>query len=235
MYKVVWLARFTPDKPKEVSDRYWEETHGPLFAQVPGVEHYVQSHVTGPLPTADGGHEESTYFDGYSCAWYTDRAAFEASTRSPEWQAVTADSANLFDDAWFDGMSAHVEEVTQIEGDTGPYKVVWVVNFRDGMSKADADEHWTTVHGPYFHDVPIGRYVQNHVVAAIGKDGETDEPTAFSGFSECWFEDADEFRAALATPGWAAASADTPNVFDADRMWGAELREVVVKDAQPAR
>jgi uncharacterized protein (TIGR02118 family) len=233
MYKVAWIARFTPDKPKAESDRYWAETHGPLFAKVPGVEHYVQSHVTGPLPAVGGYREETTYFDGYSCAWYTDRAAFEASTRSPEWQAVIDDSSNLFDDAWFDGMSAHVEEITQIEGERGPYKVVYIVNFRDGMTKADADEHWTNTHGPLFHDVPIDRYVQNHVVAAIGKDGETDEDTAFSGFSECWFQNAAQFHDALASPGWAAASVDSPNVFDESRMWGAELREVVVKESQP--
>jgi hypothetical protein len=27
---------------------------------------------------------------------------------------------------------------------------------------------------------------------------------------------------------------DSPNVFDESRMWGAALREVVIKDLQPA-
>ena len=57
----------------------------------------------------------------------------------------------------------------------------------------------------------------------------------FSGFSECWFADEAQFLEALATPGWAAASKDSPNVFDESRMWGAALREIVVKDAQPVR
>ena len=85
MYKVVWFARYTPNKPKPESDRYWAEVHGPLFAKVPGVERYVQSHVTGTLPAVGGYSEDSTYFDGYSCAWFTDKAAFEAAMLSPEW------------------------------------------------------------------------------------------------------------------------------------------------------
>ena len=104
----------------------------------------MQSHVTGTLPAVGGYSEDSTYFDGYSCAWFTDKAAFEAAMVSPEWQAVGEDSANVFDDTWFTGMSAHITEVTQIEGASNPYKVVYVVNFRDGMSREDADEHWTT-------------------------------------------------------------------------------------------
>ena len=154
MYKVVWFARYTPNKPKAESDRYWAEVHGPLFAKVPGVERYVQSHVTGTCPAVGGYSEDSTYFDGYSCAWFTDKAAFEAAMLSPEWQAVGEDSANVFDDTWFTGMSAHIREVTQIEGASNPYKVVYVVNFRDGMSREDADEHWTNTHGPLFHTVP---------------------------------------------------------------------------------
>lgn len=234
MYKVVWFARFTPDRPKAESDRHWEQVHAPLFAAVPGVERYVQSHVVGPLPAVGGYSEESTYFDGYSCAWFADREAFEAGLRSPEWEAVGEDSANAFDNDWFAGMSAHVEEVTQMDGATTPYKVVYVVNFRDGMDRKDADDHWRDVHGPLFHDVPIDRYLQNHVVSAIDRDGESGDPVHFDGFSECWFADEAQFHAALASPGWAAASQDSPNVFDESRMWGAALREVVVKDLQPA-
>ena len=65
--------------------------------------------------------------------------------------------------------------------------------------------------------------MQNHVVSAIGRTGETDDPLDFSGFSECWFADEAQFLEALATPGWAAASVDSPNVFDESRMWGAAL------------
>jgi uncharacterized protein (TIGR02118 family) len=236
MYKVAWIARYTASKPKAEADRYWAEVHGPLFAKVPGVQRYVQSHVTGPLPSVDGAlpsaSDEGSYFDGYSCAWFADRAAFEAAVRSPEWQAVVDDSPNVFDDAWFDGMSAHIDEVVQIEGDPGPYKAVWIVNFRDGMTKQAADDHWRTVHGPIFHGLPIDRYVQNHVAGAIGRDGQSDGDVRFSGFSECWFADEAQLLAALGSPGWAAAGADSPNVFDDSRMYGAVLREIAVKESQ---
>jgi uncharacterized protein (TIGR02118 family) len=235
MYKVVWFARFTPDRPKAESGRHWAEVHGPLFAQVPGVERYVQSHVVGPLPGLGGTPGDPPHFDGYSCAWFTDREAFEAGLRSPEWAAVGEDSDNAFDGSWFEGMSAHVREVTQIEGpDTGPYKAVWVVSFREDLDRAAADEHWATDHGPLFRDVPIDRYLQNHVVAGIDRTGESAAPTHFDGFSECWFADEGQLLEALATPGWAAARDDNANVFDVSRMWRAALREVVVKELQAA-
>ena len=56
---------------------------------------------------------------------------------------------------WLDQRRLRGPLVTQIEGASKPYKVVYVVNFRDGMSREDADEHWTNTHGPLFHTVPI--------------------------------------------------------------------------------
>jgi hypothetical protein len=181
-----------------------------------------------------GRPQRETYFDGYSCAWFTDRAAFQAAMTSPEWAAVGEDSANAFDSGWFAGMSAHVEEVPQIEGPETPYKVVYVVSYRDGVSRAEGGAHWRGTHGSIFHDVPIDRYLQNHVVSGIGREGESDDPVAFDGFSECWFADEAHYHAALDTPGWAAALQDNATVFDVDLLWGAALREVVVKDLTPA-
>ena len=174
MYKVVWIARFTKSKTKEEAGKYWAETHGPMFAKCPGVERYVQSHVTGPLPLVTGVAEEETHFDGYSCAWWRDKQAFVDRMESPEWQAVVDDGDNVFDDAWLSGMSAQLGEVDQVEGPVAPYKVVWVMKFRKDGPRQPADDHWTNVHGPLFHDVPIDRYVQNHVVSAIGAEGDSD-------------------------------------------------------------
>ena len=179
MYKVVWIARFTKSKTKEEAGRYWAETHGPMFAKCPGVERYIQSHVTGPLPLVTGVAEEETHFDGYSCAWWKDKQAFLDCMDSPEWQAVV-------------------------------------------------DDHWTNVHGPIFHGLPIERYVQNHVVGPVGADGDSDAEIGFDGFSECWFNDEAQFLEAVQSEGWAAAVADVPNVFDGSALWGAALRENVV-------
>ena len=228
MYKVVWIARFTKSKTKEEAGKYWAETHGPMFAKCPGVERYIQSHVTGPLPLVTGVAEEETHFDGYSCAWWRDKQAFLDSMESPEWQAVVEDGENVFDMQWLWNMSAQLEEVVQVDGPVAPYKVVWVMKFLQGMDKAAADDHWTNVHGPIFHGLPIERYVQNHVVGPIGADGDSDAEIGFDGFSECWFNDEAQFLEAVQSEAWAAAVADVPNVFDGSALWGAALKENVV-------
>jgi uncharacterized protein (TIGR02118 family) len=234
MYKVAWIARYTKSKSREEADRYWEEVHGPMFAKVPGVERYVQSHVTGPLPLVTGVAEEETHFDGYSSAWWADKDAFLRSMESPEWQAVVDDGDNVFDMEWLWNMSAQLEDVVQVDGPVAPYKVVWVMKFKDDMPREAADAHWTDVHGPIFHGLPIERYVQNHVVGPIGADGDSDAEIGFDGFSECWFTGEDQFLEAVNSDAWAEAVADVPNLFDPDALWGAALREVVIKEsAQP--
>jgi uncharacterized protein (TIGR02118 family) len=232
MYKVAWIARFPKGKDKAEADRYWADVHGPMFAKVPGVERYVQSHVTGPLPLVTGVAEEETYFDGYSCAWWADKAAFQRSMESPEWQAVVDDGENVFDMEWLWNMSAQIEEVVQVDGPVSPYKVVWVVKFKPDITKRAADDHWTNVHGPIFHGLPIERYIQNHVVGPIGAEGETDIELGFDGFSECWFTDEAQFLEAVNSPAWADAVVDGDNLFDMTQLWGAVLKENVVKESQ---
>ena len=123
-------------------------------------------------------------------------------------------------------MSAQIQEYTIIDGPSSPNKVVWMVNFKKGMTRAEGDEYWSTIHGSIFKGLPIDRYVQNHVVKPL----MTGEKVGFDGFSECWFKDEAQFSAAIESDAWARAVADVPNVFDAMRLWGARLHERVVKE-----
>jgi uncharacterized protein (TIGR02118 family) len=224
MFKVVWFARFPAGVSKDEGRRYWAEHHGPLAVKT-GIERYVQNHVLGPVPSSGGGADE-TFFDGYSVGWWRDRAAFDATLASAEWQAVADDGANAFDMTWLEGMSAQLREHTVIEGTPGPFKVVWVCRFKEGMDRAEADRHWQQVHGPIFEEVgEIDRYVQNHVAGPLDEAS----PPGFDGFSECWFRDEERFRRALESDAWARAVADTDNFLDPTRLWGAVLRERVVK------
>ena len=167
MYKVAWFARFPQGMAKDDARRYWAEHHAPLSLRS-GIERYVQNHVTGSPPTVGGEPAEETHFDGYSLGWWSDREAFDATMASPEWKAVEADGANVFDMTWLDGMSAQVREHVVIDGPQGPFKVVWVCRFKPGMDPAAGHAHWENVHGAIFKkSVDIDRYVQNHVVGAL--------------------------------------------------------------------
>jgi hypothetical protein len=67
--------------------------------------------------------------------------------------------------------------------------------------------------------------VQNHVVGAL--DG-VNEP-GFDGFSECWFKDEAQFLRVVESDAWAEAVVDGDNFFDMSQLWGAVLKERVVK------
>ena len=75
------------------------------------------------------------------------------------------------------------------------------------------------MHAPIALAVPgIDRYVQNLVVAAIEGRDVTDGPTAFDGFSECWFVDRPAYDRAMATPEWARLVEDGPNLLDMEAL-----------------
>jgi uncharacterized protein (TIGR02118 family) len=206
---------------KDDARKHWAETHGAYGAKVPQIERYVQNHVSSALgPVGVSG--EDAAFDGYSCCWYADSESFEASLKTPEWEAIGADSPNLFDDSRWDGWSAALDARTIVEGDEGPFKTVWFVRFKpevraDPERTRDAHEYWIATHGGFFGvKVPgIGRYVQNHVVSAIDGTGENDQiAMEYDGFSECWFEDEAAFDRAMASPEWLRMNEDAEGLFD---------------------
>ena len=133
MFKTVWVARFPQGMAKADAREYWANHHGPLCKSTT-IEGYVQNHVMGHLPYVSGVAQEDTHFDGYSCGWWSDEDAYNATMASEGWQALVEDGENVFDMTWLDGMSAQIEEYTIIDGPPSPYKVVWMVSFKEGMS-----------------------------------------------------------------------------------------------------
>jgi hypothetical protein len=182
-----------------------------------------------------------TLFDGYDCLWFADRQAFEVSAATPEWQTWWADGAQLFGMQTLSELSAVVEEVVIVDGRPGPYKVVWITRFKAELNKDDAHHYWQFTHGPIVREAGIDRYVQSHVVGAVGdlktavRPGATVLPRAivlpdFDGFSECWFANEQGFIDALATPHWKRLHEDRHQIFDMSKMWAAALEERVVVD-----
>jgi uncharacterized protein (TIGR02118 family) len=231
MFKVAWFARFPQGMPKPEARRHWAQRHAPMCIATPGIEQYVQNHVAGPLPDRTG---EATEFDGFSCGWWADADAFAASMDTDEWRALVADGDNVFDMAWLEGMSAEVREHVVVDGEPGPYKVVWVARFREDLTPEEARAHWSGTHGPIIAELPaIDRYVQNHAFAAVGGGGEARDPLRFDGFSEAWFADEAAYLEAIGSPQWAQLHEDAFDVFDMTQMWGAVLDERVVKQGAP--
>jgi uncharacterized protein (TIGR02118 family) len=112
-------------------------------------------------------------------------------------------------------------------------KVVWVARLRQDRPREEMRAYWTETHGGLGLRVDSMRsYVQNHVVGAIGAQGESDAPVAFDGYSVHEYDDLPSFEAALASPAFADIMEDGANVFEMDSMDGmsAALEERVMRD-----
>ena len=218
MFKVVWVARFNPELTREQASAHWTDVHGPLGLAVDGMTGYVQNHVVGTIGSS-GIVDGERAFDGYSCEWCSDRATFERMLRSPEWQAVVEDGYKVFAMDSLEGMSAAVAPRVMRDGPHSPFKVAWFASWRGGLRRDEASDYWLNVHGRIALAVPgIDRYVQNLVVGSVDAQGLSDRPTAFDGFSECWFADRIAYERAMATPEWEKLVVDGPNLLDMDAL-----------------
>jgi uncharacterized protein (TIGR02118 family) len=92
MIKLVYcISKKAGLKDQEFFD-YWEKTHAPIGARIPGVRRFVQSRrIVVP------GDKSQPDYDGMVELWFDDVDALLAARRSPEWKASTEDEANFID------------------------------------------------------------------------------------------------------------------------------------------
>lgn len=226
MYKVAWLVKLAGPEDRAGRSRRWGEEHGALMRAVPGLERHT---VNRGLAIAEGpgAGREAPAVDGVACAWFSDRVAFEAALRSPEWRRVLDHGREIFDQAWeHAGQAVEIEERIMRSGPGTPWsgagvppgmcKHIGVLAFRRDLTRDAARAWWTDVHGPIALRIrEIRYYVQSHATRALRLEGtERDEDFAFDGFSEAWFTDRPTFERAHASPAWLALRDDAPNLFD---------------------
>ncbi len=100
-------------------------------------------------------------------------------------------------------------------------KLVYVLQLREDMSREEALRYWREVHGPIAAKVPgLRKYVQDPAIAA------TEGDLQFGGIAELWFDSAEAFRSAMASPEWRATIADVPNFAVREKSWGALVDEI---------
>jgi uncharacterized protein (TIGR02118 family) len=97
MCKHIGVLYFRPGMGRAEARAYWTDTHGALALKIPEIRYYVQNHALEPV-RLDGGDANGHFpFDGFSEAWFTDRATFEHAHASPAWLTLRDDSPNVFD------------------------------------------------------------------------------------------------------------------------------------------
>jgi uncharacterized protein (TIGR02118 family) len=205
--------------------RYWEESHGPLFANTKQLWGYVQHHT---LPDAFEGVPTPT-FDGASVFYYESLDVLKNPLMTPEAlalrEAVGRDDRQLFDRS--EGWPMHLKrasivatEHVVLDGEKAPsmVKLMLLVSRLPGLTIEQFVEHWRDVHGTLVLELPgLRRYVQNHpVLEAYGVRGMSHD-----GWAELWFDDLPSLQAAIASPQWAEVRRDSAMLF-------AEPRGVVI-------
>jgi uncharacterized protein (TIGR02118 family) len=228
--------RHPTNRSLEDFQRYWAESHGPLFANTRSCRRYVQ-HIT--LPEAYGGDPAPT-FDGVSMFWNDDLASMANQSADPRdvalREAVGADDRQLFDRSrgWpADHRRASVVATERIvlDGETKPemVKLLAIASRHPGLSHEEFFDHWFNVHGPLGAKVPgLRRYVQNHGIVEAHAVLRGLREVTHDGWSELWFDDLDSLRRAMATPEWQAMREDGERLF-AQPMGIAIARERVQK------
>ena len=91
MIKRFVVLRRKPDMSVEEFWDYWENTHGLLIANIPGLIKYIQYHVKSErVDKADDP------IDGIAELWFESEETQKEAYQSPEYQAVVEDEPNLF-------------------------------------------------------------------------------------------------------------------------------------------
>src|SRR5919106_4672527 len=125
---------------------------------------------------------------------------------------------------WFDGLDRPLQEVQMI-------KLIGGITRKDGMSVEEFQSYWRDVHAPLIARTPgLRRYIQAHALPQTYEE----QPPAYDGLAEAWFDSLEAFDAAVASSEWQAAVAGAPNFIGKSvRMLATEL-PVINAFASPA-
>lgn len=205
MIKVIYLYHRKPGLSVEDFQTYWRLTHGEIVCQIPAVSRYVQCHTLlsgyrrATPPQLDG--VEEICFDEVS-----DMAFLEATQVG---QNAIVDLDNFVDT---DRVQRIVtEEIVIKEGPIhdGMVKNIEFPNRKPGMPINDFHRYWREVHGPLAaKNEFIKRYVQSHTLMM---EYEENEPPAYDGIAETWFDDTAAMRKSALTPEYDVVRDDEEN------------------------
>jgi len=92
MIKRISLLTRKAGMTREQFTRHWLEIHAPLAKPVPGLTHYVQSHIVEEFRRPDIP-TSPVEVDGIAELWFEGREGMERALTSPEMKALHADGA----------------------------------------------------------------------------------------------------------------------------------------------
>ncbi len=80
-------------------------------------------------------------------------------------------------------------------------KTLSLLSRTDGLTHEQFVKHWLEIHAPLAHAVPgVSRYVQSHITGTSSRPDIPDIDVEVDGIAELWFEDAESYQRAAASP-----------------------------------
>jgi uncharacterized protein (TIGR02118 family) len=107
-------------------------------------------------------------------------------------------------------------------------KTLSLLTRKDGITHEQYVTHWLEVHAPLAHAVPgISRYVQSHITGTRSRPDIPDTDVDVDGIAELWFDDAEAFGRASASPEMKRLTDDGALFIGRIKTYMIEEREVI--------
>ena len=102
-------------------------------------------------------------------------------------------------------------------------KLIYCITRKPGLSVDEFQRYWRETHAPIAARLPgLRRYVQCHTLPALYA-GEN--PPAYDGAAELWFDDQEALQRAMASPEVQAAREDERNFIDHSKVFAIVTEE----------
>lgn len=180
---------------------HWRDHHGPLAARLPGLQSYVQNHVTDSVQRGIAFRRGPEQLDGISQLAFGDAQAMTAALASEVGPALAADEQAFIGRLRILTLEPHVVKPPPPPGTA--LKRMSLLRRRPDVSPERFAREWRDVHGPLAGNMPgVLGYRQNLVTGRQSPKG-VDVPyeaLPIDGVVELWFADPATLDAAFASP-----------------------------------
>lgn len=253
MIRLVQLIRRKAGMTPAEFNRYWRDEHGPLVAYHQtrlDILRYVQTHREPAASDAEiqasskRGGLESPY-DGVAELWFTSEQALTAARAAAAGrralEEIQGDESKFIDHAASPSWFAHEYPQVSTQRErivakprTGILKVNFALRPRPGLTAAEAQRYWLTMHGPLVRSHAAARgvlcYQQVHRFVTPLADELRHAPAKnidpYMGHAEAWFDTRIPLVGAEPAASEAAAINDERHFIDWPRstlLFGKEL------------
>lgn len=189
------------DWSTEKFNRYWQDHHGKLAAQLPGLQAYHQNLVVDSEQRGIKYQRGPESVDGFSQLWFNSLEQISS--------AFTKDLNKTLEDdlkVFIGRLRILTADPLQVIKPPAPGTTLKRMSFlrrRDDVSAAVFEHEWCAKHGDFVKEMPgVLGYRQNLITHRESPKGQAVDykDLPIDGIVELWFKDVDSLNASFASP-----------------------------------